>query len=209
MSAFSSWWFWILLVGLILVIIGAIIRGVNCEMNAWSGSFFLIGFILVLIGVALALWNWASMANTIEKNAYVSPSPMYSQQYSPQYSPISHQHQVSPGCPDNVINTFKYANHPQVIHSPHVTSSSTPIVSVPIMSPPTTQRVVSSPSVPSLPPVATIRTLPTVVSTPSATSVPLSTSNSPIIPTPVTTNIPQAQRGFSTSGMDLSALSPV
>ena len=207
MSAFSSWWFWLILVGLILVIIGAIIRGVNCEMTNWSAGFFLIGFILVLIGVALALWNWASMANAIEKNAYVSPSPMYHQQYSQQYSQHS-QHQVSPGCPDNVINTFKYANHPQVIHSPHVTSSST-VVSVPIMSPPTTQRIVSVPSVPSVPPVATIRTLPTVVSTPSATSVPLSTSNSPIIPTPVTTNIPQAQRGFSTSGMDLSALSPV
>ena len=204
MSAFSSWWFWLILVGLILVIIGAIIRGVNCEMNAWSGSLFLVGFILVLIGVALALWNWASMENTLEKKVYVSPSPAY-QQYSPQ---CSHQYsQYSPQIShEDVMNKFKYANHPQVIHSPHVISSPSPTVSVPalISSPsPTVQRVVS------LPPIS-VRTLPTtasVVSTPSATSIPL--SNSPIIPTPVTTNIPQAQRGFSTSSMDLSALSPV
>ena len=201
MSAFSSWWFWLILVGLILVIIGAIIRGVNCEMSSWSGGFFLLGFILVLIGVALALWNWASMATAIEKKAYVSPSPAY-QQYSHQYSPqLSHE---------DVMNKFKYANHPQVIHSPHVISSPSPNVSVPalISSPsPTVQRVVS---LPTLPPITTVRTLPTttsIVSTPSATSIPL--SNSPIIPTPVTTNIPQAQRGFATSGMDLSALSPV
>ena len=201
MTAFSSWWFWLLLVGLILVIIGAIIKGANCEMNSWSWSFFLVGFILVLIGIALALWNWASMANVLEnkQKVYVAPSPAYQQ-----YSPLSHSHslyQVSPGCPDDVTNRFKYANHPQVIHSPHVTPSpiSSPTVSV--------QRVVSIPSLPQIP-----RSLPSVA---SATSVPLSSpsslslSNSPIIPTPVTTNIPQAQRGFMTSGQDLSALSPV
>ena len=204
MTAFSSWWFWLLLIGLILVIIGAIIRGVNCEMSNWSAGFFLVGFILVLIGIALALWNWASMANAMEdkQKVYVSPSPVY-HQYSPSSYPHSH-YQVSPGCPDDVTNRFKYANHPQVIHSPHVTPSpiSSPTVSV--------QRVVSIPQIPrSLPPVAS------VVSVPSATSVPLSSpsslslSNSPIVPTPVISNIPQAQRGFSTSGQDLSALSPV
>ena len=209
MNGWTQAWFWTLLVGLILVIIGAIIRGVNCEMNWWSGSLFLLGFILVLIGVALALWNWASMATAIEKKAYVSASPAY-QQYSLQCSP-QYPHQYSPQLShEDVMNKFKYANHPQVIHSPHVISSPSPIVSVPalISSPsPTVQRVVS---LPTLPPITTVRTLPTttsVVSTPSATSIPL--SNSPIIPTPVTTNIPQAQRGFSTSGMDLSALSPV
>ena len=206
MTAFSSWWFWLLLVGLILVIIGAIIRGVNCEMNSWSASFFLIGFILVLIGIALALWNWASMSNVLEnkQKVYVSPSPTY-HQYS-QYSPHSH-YQVSPGCPEDVTNRFKYANHPQVIHSPHVTPSpiSSPAVSV--------QRVVTLPQIPRT--VVSVPSVASVVSVPSATSVPLSSpsslslSNSPIVPTPVTSNIPQAQRGFSTSGQDLSALSPV
>ena len=206
MNGWTQAWFWILLIGLILVIIGAIIRGVNCEMSWWSGGFFLVGFILVLIGIALALWNWASMANTMEnkQKVYVSPSPTY-HQYS-QYSPHSH-YQVSPGCPEDVTNRFKYANHPQVIHSPHVTPSpiSSPTVSV--------QRVVTLPQIPRT--VVSVPSVASVVSVPSATSVPLSSpsslslSNSPIVPTPVTTNIPQAQRGFSTSGQDLSALSPV
>ena len=206
MNGWTQPWFWILLVGLILVIIGAIIRGVNCEMSGWSAGLFLIGFILVLIGIALALWNWASMANAMEdkQKVYVSPSPVY-HQYS-QYSPHSH-YQVSPGCPEDVTNRFKYANHPQVIHSPHVTPSpiSSPTVSV--------QRVVTLPQIPRT--VVSVPSVASVVSVPSATSVPLSSpsslslSNSPIVPTPVTSNIPQAQRGFSTSGQDLSALSPV
>jgi hypothetical protein len=201
MNAWTSAWFYLLLIGLVFIIIGSIIRGVKCEMNWWSGSLFLIGFILVLIGLALALWNWASMTNTYErKQVHPAPSPVYYQQ-SPmyhQYSPMQTRYDVT--------DRFKYANHPQVIHSPHVTSSPVMTQRVLPISSPNVDRVERIVSIPTLPVMRT--TAATVISVPSVTSVPL-TSNSPIIPTPVTTNIPQAQRGFATSGVDLSALSPV
>ena len=178
MNAFKSAWFWILLLGLLLMIVASLVAGGYCEMNGWAWTFYILGIILVILGVVLGVWAWSKSGEQKSVNDCAhnyQPSPAYNHM---QHSPLTFtKEQVSPH--------FTYSHHPYTPHSPHVTPS-IPVVQV---SPLPVMRSVVAPISPQSQVVQSVSPL--------------------VTPTLTSSNIPQAQRGFATTAVDLSALSPV
>ena len=128
--ATQSYWFWLLILGVFLILLAALIGGGKKEVNGWIWGIFIAGAVLSILGIIFAIVAWSRA------------TPCY----------------VEPAC-----------------------------------------DVASSPSrfVPNSP-VSTINT-----------KLATSSSFSPMgTPTRIASNIPQAQRGFSTTNLDLSQLSP-
>jgi hypothetical protein len=166
-SAFESFWFWILLLGLLLILVGALIAGGTKEFSGWVWGLFIAGIVIALIGLLIGILSWNSNRATANVlpcpkitdmqvnegcNSYQA-SPMYSPAYSPMYSPAS---PASPAYSPTYSNKSLTANsiNPQISLNENISSSP------------------------------------------------------PMVPTKVSTNIPQAQRGFATTSLNLSALSP-
>ena len=183
MNAFKSAWFWILLVGLLLMIVASLVAGGYCEMNGWAWTFYILGIILVILGVGLGLWAWSKSGEKKEIN--------YTHNYQPSHSPYTHiQHSPLTFTQEQVSPHFTYSHHPYTPHSPHVTPS-IPVVQIS--------------------PLPVMRTLPIAapISSPIVSPQVVQSVSPLITPSVTSSNIPQAQRGFATTAVDLSALSPV
>ena len=118
--ATQSYWFWLLILGVFLILLASLIAGGRKEVNGWIWGIFIAGAVLAILGIIFAIVAWSRA------------TPCY----------------VEPAC--------------DVVNSP-------------------SQFVPSSPS--------------SLIS-------PMGT------PTRISSNVPQAQRGFSTTNLDLSQLSP-
>lgn len=164
-SAFQSVWFWILLFGLLLILIGALIAGGTKEFNGWFWGFLIAGIIIALVGILIAFMNWNCDTRISSNKSLIETS-----QYNPSMknSPMYHS---SLNIPSN--------------SSAHITSNSPiQIQSSPMQNPPI--QITS--------PLTSLESSSPIISS--------------ITPTVVSKNIPQAQRGFSTTSLDISSLSP-
>jgi MFS family permease len=154
-SAFNSYWFWILLLGLLLILIGALIAGGTKEFSGWVWGLFITGIIIAIIGIILGIVEW----NKTESYINILPCP--------KIVGIEENTSCNRNYSQPIISSYQ--------HYPTFQNSQNFVQNSPQFSPQLNSIQTSSP---------------------------LST------PTKVTTNIPQAQRGFSTTSLNLSALSP-
>lgn len=143
MQVINSFWFWLIIIGLLLILIAILIGGGMEEINSWTWAVFILGAVLGLLGIIFAIITWSRYVPL--KNEYIS-------------SPI--------------------ASSVESLHSPKSHLHSSPF-----------QSHLQSPK--------------------SHLQSPKSCYSSPIgTPTKVTTNIPQAKRGFTASVIELSSLAP-
>lgn len=152
-STFQSFWFWILLLGLLLILIGALIAGGTKQFSGWVWGLFIVGIVMALIGLLIGILSWNSNKNI----GNVLPCPKITEM----------QVNEGPGC-----------NSPSRLENSYIPNLST-----------NTSLNTKSPSI--------NENLSRNIS-----------SSPPMVPTKVSTNIPQAQRGFATTSLNLSALSP-
>ncbi len=162
--------FWVLLIGLLLMIIASLIAGGYCEMNGWAWTFYVLGIILVIVGVALLLWSWNKGDKKAVTENCVQPQHLH---LNTQHSPLTFTQDVSP--------RFTYSQHHYTPHSPH---------SIPVIS-------------------ETVKSVPVIITRPISVPSTFQSVSPAVTPTLISSNIPQAQRGFATTAVDLSALSPV
>ena len=134
MQVVESFWFWLVIIGLLLILTAIIIGGGMREIKGWTWGIFIVGAVLGLLGVIFAIITWS--------------------RYTPK----------TLDCGDKPVK--------MTITSPLASRTVIPEAS-PIYSTPT-----------------------------SAYSSPIGT------PSKVTTNIPQAKRGFTATSSDLSVLAP-
>ena len=103
-SVISSFWFWLLIVGILLILIAAMLSGGLREVNGWIWGIFIAGVIFSILGVIFALISWSKTINTDSshksENIHSSySSPSYS---SPSYSSPSYS---SPSCSSSNYNS--------------------------------------------------------------------------------------------------------
>jgi MFS family permease len=138
-SILSTFWFWLLIIGLLLILIALLIGGGMKKITGWVWAIFIIGAVLAVLGIIFAIYEWFA----------IQPCQI-KQEYS---------------CPETI---------PEV---------ETPCSKVQVETPKIEKRYVKSTSF--IPPNSPLKT-----------------------PTKIQTNVPQAQRGFSTTSVDLSSIAP-
>jgi len=138
MQVINSFWFWLVIIGLLLILTAILIGGGMKEIKGWTWAIFILGAVLGLLGIIFAIIAWSK------------------------YTPCGNECGDLSACDKPIKMT---------ITSPLVSKTNTPMNS----------PIYSNPG--------------------SAFSSPIGT------PTKVTTNIPQAKRGFTASSLELSSLS--
>lgn len=160
-SILSTFWFWLLIIGLLLILTALLIGGGMKKITGWVWVIFIIGAVLAVLGIIFAIYEWFSIQNCVEKV-------------------------VEQSCSKNVAETNPIS--PVNYYERKVSSPMRQIT--PIRSPE----------------ISTMRTneVPQIrkIETSQIPSSPIKT------PSVVKSNVPQAQRGFATTSMDISSLSP-
>ena len=117
MSIIKSFWFWLVIIGLLLILTAILIGGGMKEIKGWTWAIFIVGAVLGLLGIIFAIIAWSryvpcktscsdmksphesSFSSPVYSSTNVSPSSLYS---SPNISPYSSTN-VSPlGTPTRV-----------------------------------------------------------------------------------------------------------
>ena len=58
MSVFKSYWFWLLVVGLLIVILAALFTSGFQQDNGWVWWIFALGIVLIVLGIIFGLATW-------------------------------------------------------------------------------------------------------------------------------------------------------
>ena len=53
-----SFWFWLLIIGIFLILAAALLAGGLKEANGWVWGFFIAGIIISILGIILAIVEW-------------------------------------------------------------------------------------------------------------------------------------------------------
>lgn len=84
-SIFASYWFWLLAIGIIIILVAALIRTGVHENNGWIWWIFVIGLILALLGIVFGIVTWMNdcevvthdtlyTANHVAPHVHVEPA---------------------------------------------------------------------------------------------------------------------------------------
>ena len=94
-SVIRSFWFWLLIIGVALILTAILIAGGMKEMKGWTWGIFVVGCVLAILGVIFGFIAWSKYTpckqneviehSKVEECSYNTPSPHYS--YSNQTTP--------------------------------------------------------------------------------------------------------------------------
>jgi Na+/melibiose symporter-like transporter len=161
-SILTSFWFWLFIIGIALILLAALIGGGMKKVTGWIWALFIVGVVLALLGVIFAFVAIRNAKPCVEERNELPCPNLYSTSGEPIGCPLAKKSQ-----------NYNYAS-PNVVNSPNNINNAA-------VSP----NKVNSPNKAN-----------------SAAVSPLGT------PTLVSSNIPQAQRGFATTSLNISALAP-
>ena len=66
-SVIKSFWFWLLLIGMVAILASILIAGGMKEMKGWTWGFFVIGCVLALLGIIFGLIAWSRHVPCVQK----------------------------------------------------------------------------------------------------------------------------------------------
>jgi len=83
-SVVKSFWFWLLIIGILLILTAVLIAGGMKEMHGVTWGVFVVGCVLALLGIIFGFIAWSkykpceeSCLNNVEVCDSPSPSPIY------------------------------------------------------------------------------------------------------------------------------------
>ena len=100
-SIVRSFWFWLLIIGVALILTSILIAGGMKQMKGWTWGIFIVGCVLAILGIIFAFVAWSKYTPCKEDEVNVnskvedcgcqveSPSYSYSNQVTPEITKVS------------------------------------------------------------------------------------------------------------------------
>ena len=77
-SVIKSFWFWLLIIGVALILTSILIAGGMKEMKGWTWAIFVVGCVLAILGIIFAFVAWSKYtpceSNPVEKKESIEIS---------------------------------------------------------------------------------------------------------------------------------------
>ena len=102
-SVVKSFWFWLLIIGMALILTSILIAGGMKEMKGWTWIIFVVGAVLAVLGIIFGFVAWSKHKPCVENSSETvcstqiedcgcdtnSPSYSYSNKTTPQITKVS------------------------------------------------------------------------------------------------------------------------
>ena len=100
----QSFWFWLLIIGIFLILLAALLGGGLKDVNGWIWAIFIAGAVLAILGIIFGIVAWAKaepcdMRN--DKSSKMTPVESRSDHLSSPSSPIGTPTRVTSNVPQS------------------------------------------------------------------------------------------------------------